>query len=422
MNIQLKTGTETVAFDCPDEKILSVLHGKDIPELGYGNTRKIIYEGIVRETPATAVGKKVAIIIPDDTRLWARGDLYVPEIVKALLSLGVRSDDITLLIALGTHADIGEEKFQLLAGKYCVDTVRILNSANRNVNRLTSIGTTLRMTEVQLTKEAVEAEHIIIYGGVLHHMVAGYGGGRKYIFPGIAGYDSIQQNHSLAMQDDGSPHPGSRQTSLVGNPMNEDLTEAAEMFLEGKTSSYAAIAANGHGEIFHAAVGPLQKTFLDGCRQIDTACSAPFGEKGDFALISAGGHRTDGQVYQAIKALFNSEGVVREGGRILFTAACSEGMGNQVFAETLANYQGKKNVLGRELAEKFSMPAYIAFRVLDLQERFEIDMLSTLGKSEVERLGFNYVEDFGEYVNNLQGKGYVIPFAENILPIHGDEF
>jgi nickel-dependent lactate racemase len=50
--------------------------------------------------------------------------------------------------------------------------------------------------------------------------------------------------------------------------------------------------------------------------------------KGDFALISAGGHRTDRQLYQATKALFNATKVVKEGGAVLFVAGCGEGVGN----------------------------------------------------------------------------------------------
>ncbi len=174
----------------------------------------------------------------------------------------------------------------------------IPTSANRNKNRLTLLGETRRKTEVYITREAVEADHIIIYGGVLHHMAAGYGGGRKYIFPGIAGYDSIQHNHSLAMRQDGSAHPMVRQMQLQGNPVNEDLAEATELFLDDKTCTYVAVAANGHGEIFHTEVGPLQQTFENSCNRLDDVCSVVVDKKEDFVLISAGGFRTDGQLYQ----------------------------------------------------------------------------------------------------------------------------
>lgn len=417
MQIELEKGRTSVGFTLSEKKILGVLLGKDVPGITEEAIAEIISDGIKQHAPPGVSGMKTLIIIPDDTRLWARGDLFVPVIVKALFDLGLCADKVKILIALGSHRDIEEEKFALLVGDYAAAHVEILNSANRDESRLEFLGETQRNTRIQLTKEAVEAEHVIIYGGVLHHMLAGYGGGRKYIFPGIAGYNGIQQNHSLAMQEDGSPHPLVCQTQLAGNPVHEDIMEVAELFLENRTCTYAAIAANGKGEIFHAEVGSLQETFLNSCKKLDDVCCAPVSAKGDFALISAGGHRADGQLYQATKALFNCVNVVKEGGKILFVAGCSEGAGNSIFSEMLTRYKGDKKTLGKNLTHSFNMPSYVAFRVLDLLDRFEVSLVSDLSSEQTEDLGFKYVEDLKIYVNNLQGKGYVIPYAENILPV-----
>lgn len=417
MQIELEIGHTAVNLEVSQKRISAVLSGKEVQGLDHAVIEKIISEGIVQHTPSDNNTKKVAVIVPDNTRLWARGDLFVPIIIQSLFELGIPSEDVTAIIALGTHQDINEEDFAELTGDYSVEHVSILNSANRNKDRLIFLGETRRKTEVHITQEAVEADYIIIYGGVLHHMAAGYGGGRKYIFPGIAGYDSIQQNHSLAMQKDGSAHPMVCQTQLHGNPVNEDVTEAAELFLHKKTCTYVAVAANGQGEIFHAEVGPLHETFKNSCKKLDEVCAVTVDKKEDFALISAGGFRTDGQLYQATKALFNSVNVVKEGGKILFVAACSEGVGNEIFAETLKKYKDDQKSLGKKLALNFSMPAYVAFRVLDILARFEVTLVSELPASQTRELGFNYVKDLENYLNNLQGKGYVIPYAENILPV-----
>ncbi len=417
MQLELEKGHTRVRFALAEHKVLGNLLGKDVPGIEEEIISGIISDGIKQQAPPGISEMKTAVIIPDDTRLWARGDLYVPVILQALFDLGVPPDKIKIVIALGTHKDITEEKFALLAGNFSKEHVEILNSANRDEARLVFFCETTRKTEVQLTREAVEAEHVIIYGGVLHHMLAGYGGGRKYILPGIAGYNSIQQNHSLAMQEDGSPHPAVCQARLTGNPVHEDSAEVAKLFLETRSCTYAAIAANGKGEIFHAEVGPLEKTFLSSCEKLDEVCCAPVPVKGDFALISAGGHRTDGQLYQATKALFNSENVVKEGGKILFVAACYEGVGNNIFAETLKSYKGDKKSLGMKLTHSFNMPSYVAFRVLDLLDRFEVSLISDFTPKQTEDFGFKYVKDLQIYVNNLPGKGYVIPYAENILPV-----
>jgi nickel-dependent lactate racemase len=248
-------------------------------------------------------------------------------------------------------------------------------------------------------------------------MAAGFGGGRKYILPGIAGYDSIQENHSLAIRKDGSPHPLVRQAKLWGNPINEDLNEAADLFLKNKTCTYVAIAANGTGDIFHAEVGPLHTTFMNGCKELDRACCIHVPEKGDFALISAGGHRVDGQLYQSTKALFNAVNIVKEGGRLLFVAGCSQGVGNETFASVLKTFKDDPRKIGQELAIRFNMPAYVAFRVIDVLKRFDITLFSAFSKSQTEALGFGYTDTIDDYIKQLKGKGYIIPFAENILPV-----
>ncbi|MFT5728095.1 MAG: nickel-dependent lactate racemase [Desulforhopalus sp.] len=417
MNIQLEKGHSHVAMNVPGHKIADVLLGKKVTAVGLEVLTKKMRESLKVDLPHDITTKKIAVLIPDDTRLWARGDVFVSEIVKTLLSIGVPPENICVIIALGTHADMEQTKFPILAGDFAVETIQIFNSANKNQKRLVSFGKTTRQTDLYFTKEASSADHIIIFGGVLHHMLAGYGGGRKYIFPGIAGYESIQQNHSLAMLPEGGAHPKVRQTELAGNPVHEDIQEAAEIFLEGKGCTYVGVTANGQGEIFHVEVGGLEEAFSKSCVKLDEACCLFIEDKLDFALISAGGHRADGQLYQSTKALFNGVCAVKEGGRILFVAECADGIGNPIFESALRKYHNDPETLGRELVTSFNMPSYVAYRVIDLLNRFQITLLSGLSKQETCELGFKFIENSEIYVNNLTGKGYIIPFAENILPI-----
>ena len=419
MNIQLEKGHTHISFDLADEKIAAVLLGKEVPALDFETVSLNIAEVLRGDLPPDIANKEIAVLIPDDTRLWARGDVFIPVIIKELLGLGVKKEKIRVIIALGTHADMQEEKLPLLAGQFTVENVEILNSANKDVSRLLSFGKTSRGTDLFFTKEAAGAEHVIIFGGVLHHMLAGYGGGRKYIFPGIAGYDSIQQNHSLAMLKEGGAHPKVRQTELQGNPVHEDIQEAVDLFLRGKGCTYVAVAANGQGEIFHTEVGALEDTFAKACAKIDEACCITISQKLDFALISAGGHRTDGQLYQATKALFNGVSAVKEGGHLLFVAGCEEGVGNSLFESALQKYHDNFDVLGRKLTASFDMPSYVAYRVIELQKRFKITLVSKLSKEKTCALGFDFIDNLEIYLNNLTGKGYIVPFAENILPIVG---
>jgi len=416
MEISLEQGRGTVNFTLPREKILEVVQGKKVPKLSHEKILDIIDRGIRSSLPKDIGGKTCAVIIPDDTRLWARGDLFVPRIIKTLSDMGIAFNRIKIIIALGTHEDISPDKFASLAGAYCTENVTIINSAGLDNSRLVNIGTTYKGTPLLVTKEAWEADQIIIFGGILHHMLAGFGGGRKYILPGIAGEASIRHNHSLAIRKDGSPHPLVRQGKLWGNPVNEDLMDGANLFLKNKTACYVALAANGTGELFYAAVGDLHDTFMEGCRKLNHACCVHVPEKADFVLFSAGGHRADGQLYQATKALFNAVNLVKEGGQILFVAGCEKGEGNLDFAEMLNEFRKNPEKLGQRLVSDFDMPSYVAFRVIDILNRFQVTLSSEIGRQRTRDLGFEYADNMDHYLKNLNGQGYVIPFAENILP------
>ncbi len=367
--------------------------------------------------PENIETKKIVILVADHTRLWTKGNLYVPVILNILLEEGAINENIKVIIALGTHVDTPIERMHELVGEETIKKVEVINSANMNTDRLTYIGKTTHDTSLYLTSEACEADHIIMYGGVLHHVIAGFGGGRKYIHPGIAGYDSIQQNHSLTIRADGSLHPKVCQAILEGNPVHEDMNEGAEMFLRDRTSLLINVAENGDGKIFYVAKGDWKKAFAEGCEQVNRAGRVFISRKADFVIFSAGGYEKDGQLYQSTKALFNSYGAVRDGGQIIMFAEAREGIGNIEFGEALKTYKGNMNVLGKKLIEKYSMPSYIAYRIIDILSRYNVTLVSNLSQEETEAFGFNYTNNIDEYVKNLKGKGYIIPSAENILPL-----
>ena len=106
MKITLEQGWGTIDFTLPKEKVLEVILGKEVPAIPHDRILEIIDKGIQASVPKDIQGKTWAVIIPDDTRLWARGDLFVPRIIKTLSELGVGFDQIRIIIALGTHEDI----------------------------------------------------------------------------------------------------------------------------------------------------------------------------------------------------------------------------------------------------------------------------------------------------------------------------
>jgi lactate racemase len=120
------------------------------------------------------------------------------------------------LIALGTHPPMPEEAISRLVGATAEErerrypNVRIFNHAWSDVRALRAIGVISRpeaasltggllVDEVPVTLNRVifEYDQLIICGPVFPHEVAGFSGGAKYLFPGIAGPDIINFSHWL---------------------------------------------------------------------------------------------------------------------------------------------------------------------------------------------------------------------------------
>ncbi|WDP85876.1 MAG: hypothetical protein HUN05_12630 [Desulfobacter sp.] len=62
------------------------------------------------------------------------------------------------------------------------------------------------------------------------------------------------------------------------------------------------------------------------------------------------------------------------------------------------------------------MPEYVALRVIDMLSQYEITLVSDLDEPHTREIGFEFTQDLKKYITRLTGKGYVIPYAENILP------
>ena len=186
--------------------------------IGKGSTNTILTEADARDLIAQACDtlqvdhQRVLVIIPDGTRTAP-----IPLMFRLLYEqLGGRVAQLDYLIALGTHPPMSEEAISRLMGataqerEKCYPNVRIFNHTWSDPQALRTIGVISRseaasltggllVDEVPVTLNGMifEYDQLIICGPVFPHEVAGFSGGAKYLFPGIAGPDIINFTHWL---------------------------------------------------------------------------------------------------------------------------------------------------------------------------------------------------------------------------------
>ena len=270
----------------------------------------------------------VTIVISDITRFWMRQDKIVPLLVDFLHEkIGVAYANIVVLVALGTHRPQTEEELARLVTPRVKELVRVVNH-DCMADDLVFAGKTSRGTEVWVNKLAV-GRKVIVVSGTMHHLMAGYGGGRKSIVPGIAGKKTINQNHLHSLSPDlPRSNPLIGMGVLAKNPVNEDMTEAAALV---KPAFGINIVINSHNEHCALVCGHWQAAWEESCRLINSAMEVPIEQKADVVIVSCGGYPKDINLYQAVKSLFNAVQAIKEGGLLVFLAECREGGGAPEF-------------------------------------------------------------------------------------------
>src|SRR4030042_5291329 len=141
---------------------------------------------------------KVAIVVDDGTRL-APSNVMVPSILDELVAAGMKDENVTVIFACGTHRAVTHDEAVRLLGEACVNRFKTISHDCRAAD-LVDVGTTRKFgTKVRLNKTFMDADVRILTGDVCLHYFAGYGGGRKSIFPGIAGEETVKQNHTMLL-------------------------------------------------------------------------------------------------------------------------------------------------------------------------------------------------------------------------------
>jgi nickel-dependent lactate racemase len=270
-------------------------------------------------------GKRVLVIIPDGTRTAP-----IPLFFRLLYEqLGKQVARLDYLVALGTHQPMSAEAITKLVGvspaeraEYypnveiynhhwsdpsALQTIGVISSSE--AERLTD-GILIEEVPVTLNRMIFDYDQLVICGPVFPHEVAGFSGGAKYLFPGIAGSSIINFSHWL----------GARVTNMATIGMKDTLTRrvihrAAEfvpqpllcisLVLQG--NAFHGIYAGSYVEAFeHAADLSAQLNIIVKTHSFRRVLSLPSSIYDD--------------LWTAAKAMYKTEPVIADGGEVIIYA------------------------------------------------------------------------------------------------------
>jgi nickel-dependent lactate racemase len=310
---------------------------------------------------------KVAIVVDDATRPAPTSLMLLP-LLAELNAADVRDENITIIFACGIHRAVKREEAVELLGAEVFNRIKNISHDYR-AQDLVYVGSTPKHeTKVYLNRVFAEADVRILTGDVCLHYYAGYGGGRKSVLPGIAGEETIKHNHAMLL--DANAKTG----VLVGNPVNEDMVEAARM---AKVDFVVNVVMNSKGEIVKAFAGDLEQIFTEAVKLVDEMYRVTVDRRADIVVVSSGGHPADVNLFQAYKGVDNSLEVTKRGGVVILVAECPEGHGNQVFYDWMVKF-GDLKAVEREIKRNFALGGHKAYYLLHALQNHQIILVSSM--------------------------------------------
>ena len=379
MKLEFGYGKGMQAVNIPDENLLAVLESNEMTHRRQG--KEAVRHGLSNPIGTGKLcemvrpGQKVAIVTSDISRPLP-SYMVLPVLLDELYGAGVAREDITVVLALGSHRNHTEEERRRLVGERCYEEVEVVDSDPEDCIHF---GITKRGTPVDITRKVAESDFRICLGNIEFHYFAGYSGGAKAIMPGVSTPAAIQANHRLMVKEEACAG------KMEGNPVREDIEEAGEIF---GIDFIVNVVLDEHKQIVFCVAGDVKEAHRTGCRYLDRMYRKEIPARADIVLVSQGGAPKDANLYQTQKALDNAKHAVKKGGTIILMGACEEGLGSRVFEEWLVTAPTAHSMVER-IGREFELGGHKAAAMGIVMENARIDLVSEMDPQFVKSIFMN---------------------------------
>jgi lactate racemase len=335
-------------------------------------------DNFLRQTPLDLTNP--VLVLADKTRLCGYPE-YLPLLINSLKQHGMDPAYLKIIIGYGTHARQSDDECRQAYGD-AYDEFSFIHHDCQQEDGFKEFGQTKRGTPIRFRRDLLEASAIITMGAVSHHYFAGYGGGRKLIFPGCGERDSIYTNHGLFLDSAAGTITKTCQPGILdGNPLAEDLFE-----IEEKLPADLAVHGilNSHGRLCNLLLGQGRESFLHACRLHAESCEIT-SPQFDIVVASCGGYPKDINFIQSHKAIHNAAMFVRDGGQLLVYGECRDGVGSKTFLPwfKMASF----DAAFKELSCHYQGNGGTALAMMSKLQRIRIGMVTSLDEEICRIIG-----------------------------------
>ncbi len=357
-------------------------------------------------------GERVLAIIPDKTR-DDNTDVLFPVANEFLTKRGVASFDV--LVAQGTHPPMSEsQKLSKIGAKDFSghlydhrwdepDELITLGELSAETVRQLTDGLIDRAVPVSINKLLAPGiyDTVLVFGATVPHEVAGFAGGAKYFFPGVAGPELTHTTHWL-----GALAGIENIIARVDTPTRRLIEAAADLISARIISLNTVVSRELDGELVTYALfaGDIYDAFrraAEVSRQVHIRYT---GRKYKRVIALLDPHYDE--LWVGGKASYKLGAIVEEGGELIIYAPhltkISETHGALIEKYGYAPLEIVRDMLGvsQELRENLCIAAHLAHVAyagrLDAEgkvvPRYKITMASGLDEETCRRVNLGYLD------------------------------
>ncbi len=280
-------------------------------------------------------GKRILFMVDDKTRPNLHTKILLPLIADRLLKIGVRKEDIGIIISSGSHTPASPKEVEdriLGSALYKVWKDNVLahdcDSGNEHV------GVTSRGTPILIDKKVLDSSLLIPLSDSEYHYFAGQAGTVKLFCPGVAGRETIRVNHPRMFDLEKGFVDGCRLGNCEGNPVIEDMIEITTKMMERIPIFCVDVIVN-HDEMVYLQAGNIIECHKAAREPLRELRVIDVDKPGDIVFVSVG--ELGVNLYQAGKGVHAAWNAVRHDrkGWIVLLAPCADGIGSAPYADAM---------------------------------------------------------------------------------------
>lgn len=347
---QIPCGKKMIPIKIPESVPVQWVESRKVAPVR--DVRKVVGEALDRPIGTGRLrdlvepGKTVAIVVTDITRKLPE-EIILPLLIKELQTAGIRKQDITAVIATGTHRPNTPEEIKEKFGEV-VDEITFVNHNPWDSKGLVRLGTSKTGIPLVFNKVVSQADYRISTGVIETHLFAGYSGGVKSIAVGVAGEETIGATHNYEMMKH------TRLGVVEGNKFRQFLTEATQAI---GLNFIVNVVQTGGKEVVKVVAGDPVEAFHEGVKTAKDLYEVEIDHPGEI-VISGVGYPKSRDLYQASRAAnvvaFGPKPVVTKGGAILIPASCEDGCGHPGYCEIMKRSENVEDVIAISREEGFA--------------------------------------------------------------------